>query len=643
MRSSPFFACLALVVTARESAAFDFSEHAHFTARAVALLADEDARYRELLGGIGALLDSRLLCQGDALFMEAPENCFGLADIAGLAGDHAGSPPLVVWRWFDDLARSRPQRLRLFEIIADTGAWIEPPDESAFRVPARTRFLTYMRRFAPRYWPAVRPDDNALLALDDSYMNVILRMPAHFRPRIRRSFDDELPQLASERFERHPKPHAFAWYADMHLGALTLAALSRGGDARLRAAALVLELTALHYLQDAVAPGHISADSALGPASTSLTHDRDNYGGMLVAVPEGLCAGLDKPPGVLAVSPLCTPREALETATFEHLKCQEIAHMMTVPGQCRAMSFDSVTDPGEGNTRNVVLYGDGVVASQGRLYGVPYESVRAVDDWATSLSYLSLREVLREATRPGPCADDRQWPCDWRMPEAAKIHRHEAFQTLVERRRKGDDGARYEALVAWWEGIGESQKTRAARIREGFGKGRFEALRYVPTMAVDNREHEPIEMMSGHTVTVRFGFLHAFDGRHSRYPDTWSQPLPETRLAYRVVAPRVPVILELGFDVANLRGDDHEGIATHLLFGAGWSFDGVAYAQAGLALGWLWPAADFSQPGSPDRSLAAARTPRSTAPARGRSHRRSSRRSPSSRSWRGSPGAAPIR
>ena len=52
-------------------------------------------------------------------------------------------------------------------------------------------------------------------------------------------------------------------------------------------------------------------------------------------------------------------------------------------------------------------------------------------------------------------------------------------------------------------------------------------------------------------------------------------------MAYRVVAPRVPVILELGFDIANLRGDAHEGIATHLLFGAGWSFDGVAYAQAG--------------------------------------------------------------
>ena len=93
MRSSPFFACLALVVTARESAAFDFSEHAHFTARAVALLADEDARYRELLGGIGALLDSRLLCRGHALFMEAPENCFGLADIAGL--DIPTGVPLV--------------------------------------------------------------------------------------------------------------------------------------------------------------------------------------------------------------------------------------------------------------------------------------------------------------------------------------------------------------------------------------------------------------------------------------------------------------------------------------------------------------------------------------------------------------------
>ena len=56
----------------------------------------------------------------------------------------------------------------------------------------------------------------------------------------------------------------------------------------------------------------------------------------------------------------------------------------------------------------------------------------------------------------------------------------------------------------------------------------------------------------------------------------------------------MPVILELGFDVANLRGDEHEGIATHLIFGAGWSFDGVIYAQAGLALGWLWPSADFS-------------------------------------------------
>lgn len=41
------------------------------------------------------------------------------------------------------------------------------------------------------------------------------------------------------------------------------------------------------------------------------------------------------------------------------------------------MSFDAFTDPSDDkDSRRVVIYGDGVVASQGRIYGVPYELAR---------------------------------------------------------------------------------------------------------------------------------------------------------------------------------------------------------------------------------------------------------------------------
>ncbi len=601
MHCAPLFitSLLGVSLVSSSGQAYDYTEHAHFSARAIARLIEEDPTNRALLAGVDAILDSELLCRGDALFMEAPENCFSLADLSGLAGDHAASPPLLVWRWFDDEAKSRAQRFRLFELLANTGAWVEAPDDAALRIPARARFLTYVRKFAPRHWPIVRPSDTKLLEFDDSYMNVILRMSSHFRPPVKDSFEDELPQFLSQRHAGKPAPQAFAFYADMHLGALTFAALAKqADDPRYLATAVVLELAAIHYLQDAVAPGHITANAAMGPASTSLTHDRDNAEGVLVGVPLGLCEGLGKPAGMLAVSPLCSARNLLdrEAKTFEHLACPDAPGLRTVPGSCSPMSFDALTDSDPAdpdNPRRIIIYGDGVVASQGRIYGVPYELARAVDDWATSLSYMSLREVLL-AARTG-CEGDA-FPCDYHPPTRRQVRTNEAFEDLMARRAKGDDGERYELIVAWWEGIGDKQKQRAARIRAAFAAKRFEGVRFVPQVGADNREYAPIERFSGHSITTRFGFLHAFGGRHTRFPDTWSQPIPETRVAYRVVAPRVPVILELGVDVANLRGDVHEGIATHLLFAAGWDFGNVVYAQGGLAFGWLWPTSGAMTP-----------------------------------------------
>jgi len=602
MRTIFFSGLCCLVLASAPAAAFDYIEHAHFTWRALERLIRDEPAWRDVVMDTAWALDSELACKGPGLLAEAPEFCFALADVPALSGDHAGSPVALLRRWFDDSAKKHPQAIRVPEILAASGAWSESPDDTDTRVPDRSRFLTYIRRLAPRFWPVVRPDDLHLLGLDDAYLSVLLRMRTHFRPPMKAPS----AELASQRETRdgllgddddsldstnhRPRDQAFAWYADLHLGALTYATMAaqaaEPAGREYRATALFLELSALHYLQDSVAPGHITTNSALGAASTSLTHDRDNAEGLLVDVPDGLCALVGDT--FLRGSPLCAEPDAiapLEDAG-EHRK----------PAPCP--NPDAITDPAFGcktpsstgiaysETRRVVLYGDGVVASEGRVYAVPAEAARAVDDWASALSYLSLREVLCSARTHKGCPTVTPAALAW--PLAADPLSGVTLDLAKHPK------ARQMALVgAWWDTRADPLSARRERIREAFDG--FQGLANVPVLSERRgRDYVPLERLAGHTISMRVAVLHAFDEVHSAFDDGWGDIIPEVRLAYRIIAPRLPVVLEASVDSVVARGDHGVGVGTHAWLDAGVQLAGGFYAHAGIGMGVMWPQADFS-------------------------------------------------
>ncbi len=589
--------------------AFDYPEHVHITWKALNALFHDckaaeatapsaDCIAKTGLLQVGALMRagvdeaSSLVCEDAVLFDEAPD-CFAISDLPALSGDHSAGPMLLLWRWFDPMAPPVEQETRWSQLIGGTRSWHSSPETAFARVPDRRRFLTYMRKFASPTWRAGRkPDNEAIAATDDTYLSILLRMTNHFRPRMKSPEDvfgepfesTRVALIYGGRDDRHkPQNNAFAWYADLHLGALTYAqmASTASTDQRqhLLGIAFFLELTALHFIQDMVAPGHITSDTTKGSLSTNLTHDRDNHGGMVVRLPKELCDAATHVVG--CHTPLC----------------------------------DKTT---------TMIYGDGALETLGSSADVTPDAVRPTQDWAITLTYLSLDELVKAATprtaapdAPSSTPSSTSGDPTWFRPlcQGTEPPRDAEWDRFMAARKKSQVPEpailrSYLALFRWWESYGGAatapdgkcdptadrgvrpQSERDHLLSEAWKQGSnasgpFRALRLVPNpLGGLASDYPPVEAYAGHGSSIRTTFFHTKARAHAHDLERLGQSIVETRMTYRVTPPRIPLFFEGGLGLGALRTDEGErGVAVHAVGALGVTLADLAYVQFGLGVG----------------------------------------------------------
>lgn len=297
---------------------------------------DECELKKKFLASVTASLGSTRLCtadldhpERDRLFQYAPAGCFSLSDLPALAGDHAATPILLRWKWFNDF--SKPQdpmptvevALRLLGGLAEGDA---DPGTSLSLPPSVTGFLSFVRRYASRPWAVASgcteghwdpvtgvraprecaaddsyPGDAEFMRYDATYGGLAERGHAHFRPSLCAATQENV-SVARRPFG--PALQAFAWYADLHAGAIELARWANSSivttdEARLewRGAAVVLELYALHFLEDAVAAGHMQVNVETATNTfINAVHDQANREGVWVEVPRTVCEQMNSIP-----------------------------------------------------------------------------------------------------------------------------------------------------------------------------------------------------------------------------------------------------------------------------------------------------------------------------------------------------------
>ena len=130
-----------VAVGARQAAAFDYVEHGRITHAGVRLFLQlidpglgnqppsaldegcnqsaapaECANRKAFLSHLEAELASTHTCgpptndandATDRFFHYAPNGCFSISDIPALAGDHAATPLLLRWKWFNDYSKAQ--------------------------------------------------------------------------------------------------------------------------------------------------------------------------------------------------------------------------------------------------------------------------------------------------------------------------------------------------------------------------------------------------------------------------------------------------------------------------------------------------------------------------------------------------------
>jgi hypothetical protein len=281
---------------------------------------------------------------------EWPQRCFALADVTGLAGDFSSSPQNLVFRFFNEKVndgRADPSRLQFeYSRIQGLLSYFRAHDQerTVTRPVVAANFLCSVRTSmfeplvhaeercsdSPSGHPTISSHDaerclhnfrtwnreTALSSRTDNDFGVLAANNlSHFRNLLDPSNPDT-PDLGKQRIdlaarrvhfwystdENHrpirskPEQSAWAYYADLHLGALAYASASRKApsaqDAEtMQGTATLLELYALHFLQDALAPGH----SFRGSRPPRFGHSRDrlhrclNELGFLSEIPPEAC------------------------------------------------------------------------------------------------------------------------------------------------------------------------------------------------------------------------------------------------------------------------------------------------------------------------------------------------------------------
>lgn len=290
-RPPPIHHLIALValLAPRTAHAFDFPEHRAMSLRGMAWVlthADEASRQRlrDLVTALhGSFRPPSRVCASREEFapsadLVARHDCFDVGDLAGLAGDHASTPESLRRRWLDGAADARVSALAGYL----EGTWeASAVDEAPTVCGDERRGADAARLFtALRDLPSLT---TALVSADRAYLCLAAHNAQHFR----------LVRLDPVAAAAEPLPNAFAAYAFYHLRAVAVATRAdrAQGDARARrlAEALLVELYSQHFLEDALAGGHVASDRlALNAGSAQRTHAWHNRTGVRMTASQDL-------------------------------------------------------------------------------------------------------------------------------------------------------------------------------------------------------------------------------------------------------------------------------------------------------------------------------------------------------------------
>lgn len=287
--------------------AFYYEEHRHISQKAFELAINN--KLITIPSDLRIKLGSKNLCKN--LLKNTSGDCFTLADFPSLAGDHAGSPVLLKWKWLNNSFTLNTAPLidiissfriaKEFNCISSETTTSKPPEIKKFAE------LVYNSSIGD---PASNKD---LTTYDSNYANSAAHNCNHFR-KTGVSKEDELITLSlksyqyntstklnfirrlisfnfgeiNPRVREKPYFYASAWYAQLHSAALELAATE--GEYNL-AAAWLFETFALHFLQDGVSSGHINTPSEGGLSvltKTKTIHDKKSSEGIEVSI-ENAC------------------------------------------------------------------------------------------------------------------------------------------------------------------------------------------------------------------------------------------------------------------------------------------------------------------------------------------------------------------
>ncbi|EAW30204.1 hypothetical protein GP2143_01635 [marine gamma proteobacterium HTCC2143] len=283
---------------------FYYEEHKYVTQKALELTQASNQiviNQIEIKKGIG----SDFLC-GDLLDPE-PGECFTLADLPALAGDHAGSPMLMQWKWFND-KRDPYTIVRVADYLASIRIIAEDEcyssETTISKVPNRIDFAALMHASPDA---SSFGEDLEISKSDSNYARSAAHNCNHFRNGNAKSPEEIMtdsgksyttdiwskskliPYFVTEYFEslqsenrvrEKPNLEAGAWYAQLHASALELASYP---DATSQAAAWLFETYALHFLQDGVSAGHVATPSDGGLSVLLVTkkvHDEFSKNGL---------------------------------------------------------------------------------------------------------------------------------------------------------------------------------------------------------------------------------------------------------------------------------------------------------------------------------------------------------------------------
>lgn len=318
----PIVCSLWLALTSRQSAqAFNYPEHIYVTELGLGFLLETHPEATDVLSAIRRVVNSDRLCPAGELFT-IRDGCFGLPDLPALAADHSSSPPALLARWFamepgGQLASMMAGLERINNaLLSNVGAAIshadpgndEPPECGEPTAPTSVRgFIQATRKYRVKPGRAVSTADldTDIGAIDADYLCLALNGSHHFR----------MPNMSIEDAAYAEIPNALGAYTNYHLAALAFARLSSEGGPdrdRWRGLAVLSEMFALHFIEDAVAAGHQVVDyGMLNPASIRATHDHYNRAGLTVRIPERACqAVLGREASFPRLTAVCWPDEA---------------------------------------------------------------------------------------------------------------------------------------------------------------------------------------------------------------------------------------------------------------------------------------------------------------------------------------------